>query len=80
MQDLVEDVPLHIGRLRLHCAGDNVQIVQGGQIAQGSHKHVSKSFSFSHNHVQEYIQPLPQPGAAAGQAKVCKPASQTEFR
>ena len=55
MQDLGEDAPLHIGGLRLHCAGDSVQIVQGGQIAQGRRKHVSKSVSFSHNCKKECL-------------------------
>ena len=38
MQDLGEQAPLHIGSLRLHCAGDSVQ-----QIAHGGRKYVSQS-------------------------------------
>ena len=39
LQDLDEDAPLHIGGLRLHCAGDSVQ-----QIAHSGRKNVCKSF------------------------------------
>ena len=81
MQDLGEDAPLHIGGLRLHCVGDNVQqVAQGGHTAQGRRKNVRKSFLIINMSKNIHTWYLHHPGAAAGQAKVCKGASQTEFR
>lgn len=80
MQDLGEDAPLHIGGLRLHCAGDSVQqVAQGSQIARGGRKNVSDRSAITMSKTI-HTQSLLQPGAAAGQAKVCKGASQTDFR